>query len=192
MRPSLFVFFALTCLAFSSGAQINAKSYAGQETRLIKALSDEDISGFMSGKGMGLAKAAELNGYPGPSHVLSMSDKLQLSQDQIKSTQELFQSMEAQAIALGHKIVLAERELDELFSKKTITDDLLRSSVSAISNLQAKLRIVHLEAHLAQLNILTPVQVAAYLSIRGYYDSPSVPSADHGSHSHSRNSSSPR
>lgn len=40
--------------------------YVGQESREIKALSPQEISDYLSGKGMRLAKAAELNGYPGP------------------------------------------------------------------------------------------------------------------------------
>src|SRR5215469_14793256 len=46
--------------------------YAGQEARTIKALSDDDIAALRKGEGMGMAKAAELNGYPGPVHVLAL------------------------------------------------------------------------------------------------------------------------
>ena len=40
--------------------------YAGQESRAIKALSDSEIDDLANGRGMGLAKAGELNGYPSP------------------------------------------------------------------------------------------------------------------------------
>ena len=43
-----------------------AQPYAGMETRAIKTLSDKDIADLNAGRGMGLALAAELNGYPGP------------------------------------------------------------------------------------------------------------------------------
>ena len=46
------------------------------QTRSIKALSDQQIADLGAGRGMGLALAAELNGYPGPSHVLELADKL--------------------------------------------------------------------------------------------------------------------
>ena len=39
-----------------------ANPYAGQQKRIIKALSDADIQALQNGEGMGLAKAAELNG----------------------------------------------------------------------------------------------------------------------------------
>ena len=46
--------------------------YAGQQARPIKSLSDDDIAALREGEGMGMAKAAELNGYPGPAHVLQL------------------------------------------------------------------------------------------------------------------------
>ena len=50
--------------------------YAGEEAREIKALSTAETKSYLSGEGMGLAKAAELNGYPGPSHVLALGADL--------------------------------------------------------------------------------------------------------------------
>ena len=47
--------------------------YAGQQTRTIKALSDQEVSDYVEGRGMGSSKAAELNHYPGPAHVLADS-----------------------------------------------------------------------------------------------------------------------
>src|SRR5262249_20157560 len=55
----------------SSLADSSPVSYAGRQTRAIKALSEEDIAPLLNGEGMGMAKAAELNGYPGPKHVLT-------------------------------------------------------------------------------------------------------------------------
>lgn len=56
--------------------------YSGMQTRPIKALSEQQVADLKAGRGMGLALAAELNGYPGPSHVLELADKLDLSADQ--------------------------------------------------------------------------------------------------------------
>ena len=36
----------------------------------IRGLSEQEIDDLTNGRGMGLARAAELNGYPGPLHVL--------------------------------------------------------------------------------------------------------------------------
>ena len=57
-------------------------SYSGQERREIKALSADETKQYLSGAGMGHARAAELNGFPGPMHVLELADKLQLSSSQ--------------------------------------------------------------------------------------------------------------
>ena len=56
--------------------------YAGQQMRTIKALSDDDIAALRKGEGMGMAKAAELNGYPGPVHVLALAGQLGLTEAQ--------------------------------------------------------------------------------------------------------------
>ena len=66
--------------------------YAGQEGRLIKSLSTEDIAELERGAGWGLAKAAELNGVPGPKHLLELKTELGLTQ------------MQTQAIALSEQL----------------------------------------------------------------------------------------
>jgi hypothetical protein len=72
--------------------------YAGQEQREIKALSAEEIEGYLSGSGMGLAKATELNHYPGPRHVLDLVVPLQLSEEQRQQTQAIFEAMRTEAV----------------------------------------------------------------------------------------------
>ena len=65
---------------------------------------------------MGLAKAAELNGYPGPAHVLELASQLGLSAEQLAMTRALFTSMEQRAKELGRQLVAAEQSLDTLFA----------------------------------------------------------------------------
>jgi Spy/CpxP family protein refolding chaperone len=177
-------------IAFTLAALINAltcqaepapgPSYAGQESREVKALSSEDVQSYLSGKGMGLAKAAELNGYPGPSHVLALSEQLNLTPEQTRQTKRLFEAMEKNAISFGRPLVEEERKLDQLFASKTITPDLLAASLEHIARLQGKVRTAHLEAHLAQVRILTPQQVALYMQLRGYTSN--VPARHNGHH----------
>src|ERR1700730_564401 len=97
--------------------------YAGMQTRPIKALSEQQIADLRAGRGMGLALAAELNGHPGPSHVLELADKLQLSADQRASIQRLFDSMKAEALPLGSKLIEQEAELDKQFATRTVTPE---------------------------------------------------------------------
>jgi Spy/CpxP family protein refolding chaperone len=60
------------------------------------------------------------------------------------------------------------QRLDQLFAAKTVTPQLLAGSLSEIGSLQARVRGAHLEAHLAQVEILTPEQNARYAQLRGY------------------------
>lgn len=163
--PRLIALVALLTVISSAYA---ASPYSGQEARDIKALSTEDVHAYLSGKGMGFAKAAELNGYPGPSHVLELAPALGLTADQKKRTESLFKDMEAKAIGVGRPLVEEERRLDKLFSTRTVTGESLHSTLARIGELQSQLRRIHLEAHLAQVAILTPLQVAKYNELRGY------------------------
>jgi Spy/CpxP family protein refolding chaperone len=156
---------AAFCVAACSPA---AGPYAGQEARDIKSLSAEEVQGYLAGKGMGLAKPAELNGYPGPAHVLEMADKIGLSVEQRQRTQALFDSMQSNAAALGRQLVEEERALDRLFATKAVTSSNLSASLEKIASLHAKVRAAHLDAHLAEAEILTPLQLESYARMRGY------------------------
>lgn len=104
----------------AEGKDPATSSYFGMETRRVKALSDEQISDLMAGRGMGLALAAELNSYPGPSHVLDLRDALDLSDEQASRTKALLDQMKAETIPLGRRIIEEETELDRLFSERKI------------------------------------------------------------------------
>src|ERR1700676_1166299 len=75
----------------------SAQPYSGMQNRPIKALSDQQVADLKAGRGMGLALAAELNGYPGPSHLVELADRLELSADQRARVQNLFDSMKSEA-----------------------------------------------------------------------------------------------
>lgn len=157
----------------------SATPYAGQESREIKSLSADDVQAYLAGKGMGLAKAAELNGYPGPSHVLELASRLQLSEEQRARTQALFAAMEAKAMSLGRALIERERALDSLFASKSATPERLSALLAEIGTLQAQVRGAHLEAHVAQVEILTPAQTARYAELRGYGAAKAAPGHGH-------------
>ena len=152
--------------------------YAGQQTRAIKALSDEDIAALRKGEGMGLAKAAELNGYPGPVHVLALAAQLGLSEGQRHDVQTVFDRMSAAAKPLGGELIAQEQALDQLFAKAEITPDRLAAATAAIAELQGRLRLVHLSAHLETRALLNADQIARYERLRGYGD-PQAPVQHH-------------
>jgi hypothetical protein len=142
--------------------------YTGQEKREIKSLSKKEVDGYLSGDGMGFAKAAELNHYPGPRHVLDLADKLRLSADQRRRTQAIFGEMKSRAVSFGKQLVEKEQRLDLRFAEGTISDAELEELVTEISVIHAKLRAVHLRAHLAQKLVLTQDQIRIYDGLRGY------------------------
>lgn len=146
--------------------------YAGMQTRPIKALSEQQVADLGAGRGMGLALAAELNGYPGPSHVLELADKLDLSTDQRASVQRLFDSMKAEAVPLGATLIAQEADLDKQFANRTLTPESLKASTAAVAKTQGALRETHLKYHLSTVAILTAGQMQRYTELRGYGDKP--------------------
>lgn len=171
---------AVSCCALpESGAQ-QASPYVGQETREIKALSPAEVDGYLAGKGMGLGRAAELNGFPGPLHVLELAEALALTPEQRSRTEALFASMQSRAQELGRALVEEERKLDRLFATKAVTREELNRVLGEIGSLQAKVRAAHLEAHLEQAKILTVEQNARYAELRGYGEAGEH--AGHGRH----------
>ncbi len=155
-------------LAAQAHSHDHASPYADFMGREIKALSSEEVAGLLDGEGLGMALPAELNGFPGPRHVLELGEMLELSAGQSAEVQAVFDSMQAQARALGSEIVELERELDHAFAARTITEERLTELLDGIANRQARLRGVHLRAHLRVLPILTESQRAHYLQARGY------------------------
>lgn len=152
----------------TSGSVQAASPYVGQESRTIKSLSPEEISDYLSGNGMGLAKAAELNGYPGPAHVLELAEILDLTAEQQTKTEALYARMKSSAIALGEELIEEELALDQAFATDAVAPDSLASALARISQLQGAIRRVHLDAHLQQKALLTPAQIDAYMEYRGY------------------------
>ena len=173
------VVIALILIGANSATASTKSPYIGEELNEIKSLSPGEINGLLQGNGMGFAKAAELNQYPGPRHVLDLADQLQLSNQQLAQTNQIFESMREKAINLGALLVGHERELDTLFSSELVSPAVLDSLLLKIGETRARLRGVHLHAHLEMKKILSHHQIMMYDSLRGY----SNESQKHG-HSH--------
>ena len=154
-------------LPFTAAAQ-TSQPYASLDSRPIKALSGQQIDDLKTGRGMGLALAAELNGYPGPMHVLQLSDQLGLSAEQKARVTQMFEAMKAEAMQLGERLVSQEAVLDSLFADRRATVDTVAAATSEIGDTQGRLRATHLKYHLATLQALQPDQVRRYAELRGY------------------------
>ena len=142
--------------------------YAGLEKRPVKALNEQQVADLRAGRGMGLALAAELNGYPGPLHVLELADRLGLLPDQRSRIQQLFASMQAEAIPVGERLIELEAALDRSFKERTITPEDLATMTGRIGETQGALRSVHLKYHLTTAAVLTSEQLQRYAEFRGY------------------------
>ena len=159
---------ATLTLGWLATATLAGSPYAGQVNAPIKALTAEEQAALLDGQGAGFAKAAELNGYPGPKHVLELSAQLGLSEPQRQATQALFDRMRAGARAEGAALVEAERVLDGLYASKSATPEAVNAQLARIEALRARLRGLHLNAHLEQAALLTRHQIAMYARMRGY------------------------
>ena len=146
--------------------------YAGLDARPVKALSAEQLADLRAGRGMGLALPAELNGYPGPMHVLELAGPLGLTPEQRARTETLVAAMKAEAIRLGEQLIADETALDRLFAEKRATAATLDAASTTVGGSQAALRTAHLRYHLDMMVVLTPDQVARYAALRGYAGGP--------------------
>jgi LTXXQ motif family protein len=145
--------------------------YTGQENRIIKSLSPEDIESLQTGTGDafgGMAKLAELNGYPGPRHVLDLANELELSNRQKENITTIYDNMKNKSVELGQEILNVEKIANEEFINKTITDSQMKQLIFKSSEIYGQLRYAHLSTHLKMLAILTPEQVNLYNNLRGY------------------------
>ena len=117
--PSIFLAFAVGSFAQTSphhghshlpnvqtptGQPRPSTPYAGLDRREIKSLSEQDLADLRAGRGLGMALPAELQGYPGPMHVLELADRLSLTPDQKARIAKLLSEMRNEAISAGEKI----------------------------------------------------------------------------------------
>ena len=162
----------LTVMTLASPAvaqhQHGQAPYAGMQDRAVKALSDQQLADLRAGRGMSLALAGELNGYPGPSHVLELADQLQLNDAQRERVRQLYESMKAEAIPVGEKLIAQEAALDQAFARREILPVTLASLTAQIGETQGELRAVHLKYHLTTAELLSPHQRHRYAELRGY------------------------
>jgi Spy/CpxP family protein refolding chaperone len=165
---SILIHLAVLAAFFASAASAQHSTYAGQEKRAIKALSDDEIRQYRSGAGMGYAQAAELNAFPGPMHVLELADKLTLSPEQRAATRRLMDEHKAEARAIGAKLVEAEAALDRLFVSGRVDEAVLAGQVRRVAAVQGEYRLSHLATHRRMQALLTAEQIRRYGELRGY------------------------
>lgn len=152
----------------ASTAQAQHVPYAGQEKREIKALSADEVKQHLAGAGLGYARAAELNHFPGPMHALELADQLALTPEQRAAVEKLMAEHKAEARVIGAKLIEAERALDQFFASGKASEAELAQRVRAAAALQGEYRLSHLETHRRLRPLLTETQVHLYAQLRGY------------------------
>ena len=150
----------------------NSAPYAGFETREIKSLSEQDIEELRRGGGWGLALPAELNGRPGPAHLLELQEELGLSADQVDAISAIYEEMRATAIATGERFIAAEAALNDAFAGSGLSEETLRDLLAEAAEARAELRFIHLSRHLSTPELLGDAQIQRYSVLRGYSDDP--------------------
>ncbi len=130
------------------------------------AVTHDDVQAYLTAKGMGMARAAEREGVPGPFHALAMAHELALSPQQMTHTRAVFNRMEAQSSQIGRQIIEQERRLDQLLNDPLSTARSREQALQRVGQLHRELRQVHQDAHESQRAILTSEQLARYRSLR--------------------------
>ncbi len=153
-------------------------SYPQLQESEVRGLTPEQIEGLRNGDGMGYALPAELNGYPGPKHVLESADDLGLNESQREATAKIRAEMLEKAKATGAALVSAYESLDQEFRSQDIDADRLRNHTEQIGTLEGELRAIHMQAHLEMMTVLTHAQILQYSELRGYQ------SGGHADHAH--------
>jgi len=162
----------LVASAFAQHDHAAHSPYAGMQSRAIKSLSDADIEELRRGGGWGLALPAELNGAPGPAHLLELRDEIPLSAEQVQKVQGLFDDMRTEAIPIGERLIAAEAAIEEAFASGTVQEASLRRLLTEAESARTELRFIHLSQHYKTLEFLSPEQIVRYNVIRGYADDP--------------------
>ena len=177
--------FAVLLLALhplAAGAQHagHATPYAGLQDRPLAALSAKEVEGLEAGRGLSYALSAELNGHPGPAHLLELARELQLDKGQVEAITAARAKMTEEAQRLGRQLIEAEHAIEEAFEAGGLDRSRLAALVAEAARIEGELRTAHLAAHLAVTPLLTPDQIAAYDRLRGYAPGAHAPHAhDH-------------
>jgi hypothetical protein len=179
---SSLVLLATVCALASSGVAAAGSAvgqdhqhspYAGHGSDEVVSFTEDELQQLRNGEGMGFAKPAEMNGYPGPKHVLELATELSLTAEQTANVREIFDAMKAAAIETGERLIAAEKHLNDRFRHRHIDAESLATAVAEVARLRGELRTVHLAAHLTTRAALSDEQAASYDRLRGYTTDPS-------------------
>lgn len=145
----------------------------------VPGLSADETDDLRAGRGAGLARVADVLGYPGPRHVLDAwaAGQMALDASQITRITGIHDAMAREARRLGALVLEAERDLAAALGSGAIDAATMAAQVDRIAALWGTLRGVHLRAHLETRATLGPEQIERYATLRGH-------GGDAGGHGH--------
>ena len=145
-----------------------ASPYAHGQSSEVSSLTADEVRELRNGEGMGLARAAELNHFPGPKHLLELVAELDLDQAQVERIQAIHKRMKGQAVAKGEEILEAESRLANLFASGQPSVAKLRRMTQQLGIMRGQLQAIHLLAHIESAGVLADEQIENYDRLRGY------------------------
>lgn len=163
-----------TCLIAMVSIQAKAQlvhessSYAHSQGAEVVSLTDEEVRALRQGEGMGLARAAELNHFPGPRHLLDLASDLELSDSQVRRIRAIHARMKSQAVTKGEDIIMAEKHLADLFASGNPSARKMTQVTEHLGIMRGQLQAIHLLAHIEAARELSADQIREYDRLRGY------------------------
>lgn len=142
--------------------------YAHTQSAEFATLTPAEVHELRNGDGMGLARPAELNSFPGPRHLLDLKADLDLTREQIVRIEAIHAKMKTRAIAKGEAILQAEQHLGNLFATGRPTVAETTRMTEHLGMMRGQLRAIHLLAHIESTHELTVEQIERYDRLRGY------------------------
>lgn len=132
----------------------------------VQAYAEEHDAVIASGRGFGMAFAADQHGYPGPMHVLELKDLLRLTPEQDARMRALLHAMFAESRPKSARLLEAEARLRALFASGAADEPRVRAAVAEVEGARSEVRLVHLLTHLKTRDLLTEAQRRAYHEAR--------------------------
>jgi len=131
-------------------------------TGSVHAQIPADREALLNGDGNDQALYAELNGYPGPKHILDLASKLALTARQKHDIRELYNDTRTRARVLGKLIVKVEEEMHYAFNSGMLARESIEDDAESVGKMRGTLRGVHLAAHIKTRELLTKNQIKQY------------------------------
>lgn len=140
--------------------------------QLAESCATEGDRNIASGRGFGMAFAADQNGYPGPLHVLELKDRLKLTADQEAKVQAMLAAMFAESKPKSARLLEAEAKLRQLFASGHADEGAVRAAATEVERARTDVRLVHLLSHVRTREVLTDEQRRLYHEARWSGHSP--------------------